>query len=396
MELVVATVQSLIFTLDLCSMRVVKELKLPLDQGPPSCVYADRGRQWVAIGTSLGFLSVWDARFALPVRSWKASSGRIRFCLRHPLKSRWLLVAGESSDGSYLQSFEVETGRLVENFTTSTFPSSTSSAKPAGPSPSSGSTSTGNDVEQAMARILAGRAAQQSTPPLTPSNAVLAVAVQPRAHQSTSLRADGVVSGPTVFTSGISGRIRCLNFADLQRSKVLATHGSESKINYRYFDHALACFLPLLTLRCNLLQSCDGGACSVARDRHRSSDRVTAHGHRHVALHRQLSSVVHHLAPDRLSVWRHRSMEGLSNQSHPISYNLLYSLTRLNAYRTLRLLLAIHHLIKVGVLCDTAGGASTAATAEGGAADVDRIVPRRTLTYLTFLVMLSTTLRSWP
>jgi len=42
---------------------------------------------------------------------------------------------------------------------------------------------------------------------------------------------------------------------------------------------------------------------------------------------------------------------------------------------------------------------STAAAAEeadeaAGAAEVDRIVPRRTLTYLTFLTMLSITLRS--
>jgi phosphoinositide-3-kinase regulatory subunit 4 len=236
MELVLATLGSSIVTLDLCSMRVLKTLRLPLDQGPPSCVYADRGRQWVAVGTSIGVLSVWDARFGLSVRTWSASTtGRVRFCLRHPLKSRWVLVAAESAGETYLQSYEVESGRLMESFTTS------SAARAAAPSPgpqtpNSPATpvppASDADVDKAMAQLLAARSRQRSAPPLTPVSAVLAIAVQPRAHQSTGLRNEGVVSGPTVFTAGLSGQIRCLNFADLQRSRMLALPGSDAKISY--------------------------------------------------------------------------------------------------------------------------------------------------------------------
>lgn len=235
MELVLATVRSIVLTLDLCAMRVIKTLELPLDHGPPSCVYADRGRQWIAVGTSLGVLSVWDARFALPVRSWRASAGgRVRFCLRHPLKSRWVLVASESAGQTFLQSYEVETGRLIEDFTT-TSGGARSTAGAGSPEPvlvASSSAASEDDADRAMAQVLAGRAVQRASPPLTPPTAVLAIAVQPRAHQSTSLRADGAVSGPTVYTAGLAGRIRCLNFADLQRSRVLAPPGSDVKASY--------------------------------------------------------------------------------------------------------------------------------------------------------------------
>lgn len=241
MELVLATVGSSIVTLDLCAMRVLKTFTLPLNQGPPSCVYADRGRQWIAVGTALGNLSIWDARFGLSVGSWSVSTtGRVRFCLRHPLKSRWVLVAAEMAGETYLQSFEVESGRLMETFTTSSTLTASAPPSPRPPSPTpegrrpatpvaAGSDA---DVDRAIAQVLASRSRQRAAPPLTPLSAVLAIAVQPRAHQSTGLRNEGVVSGPTVFAAGLTGRIRCLNFADLQRSRTLALPGSDVKASF--------------------------------------------------------------------------------------------------------------------------------------------------------------------
>ena len=421
MELVLATVGSSIVTLELCSLRVLRTFTLPLNQGPPSCVYADRGRQWVAIGTSLGILSVWDARFALPVRTWSASTtGRVRFCLRHPLKSRWVLVAAESADETFLQSYEVESGRLMETFTTSGS-SATAAPHPSASLPDSLVTLapavSDADIDKAMAQILAARSRQRSSPPLTPVSAVLAIAVQSRAHQSTGLRNEGVVSGPTVFTAGLSGRIRCLNFADLQRSRMLAPPGSEVKASYLCVASVVSSCAQSPSAHHLSLSSFAATRPGLLRSRTRRSRRLRTQARARPSRH-SASLPRPSRRPFGCSLPRSRAASKPGRSEASISVlKIMRDIIHVARITRLRPALSAPersahahptstarrpgHRISVGVRYAASGAPATASAAaeeadEAGAAEVDRIVPRRTFTYLTFLTMLSTTLRSWP
>lgn len=145
-ELILATSQSRLHTLDLRTLRMVRTLDLPLHLGPPSTMVSDAMNLWVVVGTELGFLSLWDLRFGLMLRSWKihgtsssetpssmdCAIASVRQLVLHPTRGqgKWIMVACGGDDEVLLQTWDVESGHLVEVYRTTTALSEPALARP--------------------------------------------------------------------------------------------------------------------------------------------------------------------------------------------------------------------------------------------------------------------------
>jgi len=71
---------------------------------------------WLVIGTSSGTISLWDLRFGLLLKSWRAS-GPVTSIQIHPSKgrNRWIMGATKrSKEGPLVEVYDIESGRLVE------------------------------------------------------------------------------------------------------------------------------------------------------------------------------------------------------------------------------------------------------------------------------------------
>jgi phosphoinositide-3-kinase regulatory subunit 4 len=123
--LIYATTHSLICVLDLRTMRVQQTLENARQHGPITALLLDRKRSWVLVGTVSGALCLWDLRFGLLLRSWRAG-GRVHALSLHPTKGRgrWAVAALQSQSLGALDSgestlaevWDVERGALVERF----------------------------------------------------------------------------------------------------------------------------------------------------------------------------------------------------------------------------------------------------------------------------------------
>ncbi|KII91699.1 hypothetical protein PLICRDRAFT_51832 [Plicaturopsis crispa FD-325 SS-3] len=143
-NLIYATTHSAIVVLDLRTSRILQTMENPRHFGPITCMCLDRKRSWIVVGTSTGVLTLWDRRFGLLLKSWRASvrsvgkSARIHQIVVHPTKGRgrWIIVAIETStptdsQGSatvIIEVWDIESTLLVETFVTKT--ASTSSSEP--------------------------------------------------------------------------------------------------------------------------------------------------------------------------------------------------------------------------------------------------------------------------
>jgi phosphoinositide-3-kinase, regulatory subunit 4 len=118
-------------------MRVLQSMQNPRHFGPITAMCVDRKRCWFIVGTSTGVLSLWDRRFGLLLKSWRAGNVgearcRIQQCVIHPSKGRgkWIIVAleverAEDDDEKddhppqiLLEVWDVENTILVETFAT--------------------------------------------------------------------------------------------------------------------------------------------------------------------------------------------------------------------------------------------------------------------------------------
>lgn len=119
--------------LDLRTLRVLQTMENPRHYGPITCICLDRKRAWVIVGTSTGVLSLWDIRFGILIRSWKAGiaskgkSTRVHQCVVHPSKGKgkWIIVALETTKihseheiHTLLEVWDIEKATLVETFIT--------------------------------------------------------------------------------------------------------------------------------------------------------------------------------------------------------------------------------------------------------------------------------------
>ncbi|PCH37519.1 hypothetical protein WOLCODRAFT_140908 [Wolfiporia cocos MD-104 SS10] len=134
-NLVYATTHSIITIIDLRTMRQIHKTENPRHFGPITCLCLDRKRAWLICGTASGTLSLWDIRFGMLLKSWKASvtskgrHARIHQCVIHPTKGKgkWVIVALETAKTSperrshtLLEVWDIEKSLLVETFVTRT------------------------------------------------------------------------------------------------------------------------------------------------------------------------------------------------------------------------------------------------------------------------------------
>ena len=120
-------------------MRILQTMENPRHYGPITTLCIDRRKAWLLVGTITGILTLWDLRFGLLIKSWKAGviapgrSLRIHKCIVHPTKGRgrWVMVAVETrspAQGSttpvdsrgiiLVEVWDIETTTLVETFET--------------------------------------------------------------------------------------------------------------------------------------------------------------------------------------------------------------------------------------------------------------------------------------
>ena len=143
-NLLYGTTHSTISILDLRTTRVLQTMENPRHYGPITCICLDRKRAWVVCGTSTGVLSLWDLRFGILIKSWKAGAAvrghpvRVHQCTVHPTKGkgRWIVVALESPKDSPVASggetvtlveiWDIEKTVLIEMFSTRSVPTSSS------------------------------------------------------------------------------------------------------------------------------------------------------------------------------------------------------------------------------------------------------------------------------
>ena len=120
-------------------MRILQTMENPRQYGPIITLCIDRRKAWLVVGTITGVLTLWDLRFGLLIKSWKAGviaparSLRIHKCIVHPTKGRgrWVMVAVEARPPTQssaspmdargvilIEVWDIETTTLVETFET--------------------------------------------------------------------------------------------------------------------------------------------------------------------------------------------------------------------------------------------------------------------------------------
>jgi phosphoinositide-3-kinase, regulatory subunit 4 len=184
---VYATTHSTIAVLDLRTMRILLTMENPRHFGPITTLCIDRRKAWLVVGTITGVLTLWDLRFGLLIKSWKAGviapwrSLRIHRCIVHPTKGRgrWVMVALEArppaqgsgspvgSGGTILvEVWDIETTTLVETFETretlSESPTATPEVDP--PTPRTAAV-VGQDAEKDPANAIAALVRSRTTVP---------------------------------------------------------------------------------------------------------------------------------------------------------------------------------------------------------------------------------------
>jgi len=95
-------------------MEISTRLQHPLELGVISATCSST--HWLVVGTELGTISLWDLRFGLLLKSWRAS-GPINNIQIHPSRGRdrWIMVATKrSKEGPLIEVYDIETSRLVE------------------------------------------------------------------------------------------------------------------------------------------------------------------------------------------------------------------------------------------------------------------------------------------
>ncbi|KDQ50203.1 hypothetical protein JAAARDRAFT_165024 [Jaapia argillacea MUCL 33604] len=141
-NLIYGTTHSTLCILDLRTMRILQCMNNPRHFGPITCLCLDRKRAWVVVATSTGVLSLWDLRFGILLKSWRAGGSssakpvRIHQCVVHPSKGkgRWVMAviescrpAGENVTAVLIEVWDIEHGVLVEAYATRTITNPTQS-----------------------------------------------------------------------------------------------------------------------------------------------------------------------------------------------------------------------------------------------------------------------------
>jgi len=135
-NLLYATNTCNVYIQDIRSGRTALTMANPRHHGPISSLCLDKRRAWLVVGTLSGVLTLWDLRFGLLLRTWRAGSSlspsvsvSVNRLALHPSKGNglWIIVAlgtgtnGTSSGAEFkplIEVWDVEKGAMVETFAT--------------------------------------------------------------------------------------------------------------------------------------------------------------------------------------------------------------------------------------------------------------------------------------
>ncbi|KAI8460705.1 VPS15 protein kinase [Phakopsora pachyrhizi] len=129
-NLIYTTNRCLIATLDIRTMRITQRLESPKHLGPLMRLCVDKWKIWLVVGTSRGYLSLWDLRFGLLLRTWRVANGPIYQLEVHPTqgKGRWIIIAAltkiedgidQSPINQVMQVWDLEANKIVQAFVVS-------------------------------------------------------------------------------------------------------------------------------------------------------------------------------------------------------------------------------------------------------------------------------------
>lgn len=97
-KLYVVTAQSQILVFDSGTLVAEATGQNPLKHGRITCCVLDPDASWMVVGTAQGVLDLWDLRFMIHIRSWRASHMGINCLSLHPKNSKWVCAGtGEVS-----------------------------------------------------------------------------------------------------------------------------------------------------------------------------------------------------------------------------------------------------------------------------------------------------------
>jgi phosphoinositide-3-kinase regulatory subunit 4 len=111
--------QSKIVILDVRTLRSIITYQQPNQIAPISCMCLDKKHAWLLTGTLSGFLTLWDLRFGLRLRTWKVGNektGGVQSCTIHSTKGRgrWVIVTLDNCEG--FETWDIGTAQCVERF----------------------------------------------------------------------------------------------------------------------------------------------------------------------------------------------------------------------------------------------------------------------------------------
>lgn len=111
--------QSKIVILDVRTLRSITTYQQPNHTGPISCMCIDKKHAWLLTGSLSGYLTLWDLRFGLQLRTWKVGSektGGVQSCTIHSTKGkgRWVIVTLDNCEG--FETWDIGTAQRVERF----------------------------------------------------------------------------------------------------------------------------------------------------------------------------------------------------------------------------------------------------------------------------------------
>lgn len=124
--LIYTTNRCQIITMNLRTMQHAQTLKSPTHLGPLTCFCVGSQKIWLVAGTTRGYLTLWDLRFGLLLRTWNVAEGRIKQLTLHPTqgKGRWVVVAAQFVIGErdskqptpILQIWDLDHNKIIESF----------------------------------------------------------------------------------------------------------------------------------------------------------------------------------------------------------------------------------------------------------------------------------------
>ena len=238
-------------------MEIATRFQHPLEHGVVTTVCPST--HWIIVGTDSGTLSLWDLRFGLLLKSWRASGG-ITAVQVHPSrgKGRWIAVStdrGQASDGPIVEVYDVETAKLAEMFEVRTTRPSSKNTPPSVNDPAEPAKSKAEYVAELAARREAINASLGDVDQNTATSSVMSLIVGqsfasliPREDEGSMLtsvpesKAVGAGTPGWMVTAGEDRVVRYWDLAKVAEGFVICGSPKEKDVTFKWV-YSVCCTL---------------------------------------------------------------------------------------------------------------------------------------------------------